>query len=154
MEMDDSDKTALRAGEQAFNDSPRPQRMVRDPSHCPECAEANEFLLELGPSDIGHFTIGKGAGFGYFSLASPEAFRYFLPSLCRMAIEEESLTELLSRLSGMAEHLSVTHRQAVSAFLDYSLGRVEYDRERHAEIEEIQEQLRNSPVTLECSAEA
>ena len=119
--MNESDTFELEKINKAFpTDGVR--RLIRDPNHCSECLEAQKYLEALTPADIELEDIGDRIGFDYFSMITDEGYLYFIPGLCRIALEErpEGISHLLLRL-GRAHTIITkeTHKDAILDFLDY-----------------------------------
>jgi len=97
----------------AFSDCSRPT-FIRNPNHCEECLEAEKYLENLDPSDLILEDIEDCSGFDYFSMITDAGYLYFLPALCRLALErkERGLNYLILRTCK-------THITAILHFLDY-----------------------------------
>ena len=132
--MDPGDEAALDTVSGAFADCLRPP-LIRDPSHCSECAAADRHLASLDRADLVLHEIDEREGFDYFSMMTDAGFRYLLPALCRIALQERplGLSHFLLRMD--RAHKAVTephHRIAICEFLDYlaTMGYPSSDGER------------------------
>jgi hypothetical protein len=107
--------------DEAFS-TPRPARFVRDPDHCCECREHEETLSRVTPGTIGLAEAGH-PGWDPFCFVTDEAFSYFMPGLCRLALgtgEDYYLWSLLFHLeSGRADSFRPGQRLVVKKFLEY-----------------------------------
>lgn len=115
------DQIALDELCEAFKDAKRGE-MIGNPMHCAECEAANNFLNSLEASDVTLNDIGDRAGFDYFSMISDSGYIYFIPGLCRIALEEnpEGISYLLQRL-GRAHKVikDANQKNAIIKFLNY-----------------------------------
>ncbi len=80
--MDDAE--ALRAIEEAFRGSPRPEHFT-DYRHCCECAEHDELLRSRDLDTLGIADVGN-PGWDPICYITDEGFRYYLPALARLAL--------------------------------------------------------------------
>lgn len=76
---------ALDAIDNAFGHLPRPLTMVRNPAHCPECAEHEAVMQAVTPHTLTLAEVGSPA-WDPVAFLSDEAFCYFMPGLARLAL--------------------------------------------------------------------
>jgi hypothetical protein len=110
----------LSAIDEAFR-SDRPARMVRNPSHCCECAEHEEAMQSVTPETVSLKQVGSPA-WDPVCYLSEEAYRYFMPGLARLARgrgDAYYLDQFLFHLeSGRIDGLNGQQCRALGALLD------------------------------------
>lgn len=88
-------KEVLAQIESAFSNVRRPQQFV-DASHCEECAEHNETLSKCDRDSIGLKELGN-AGWDPMCFVNPHAFKYYFPSMVRLAFDDKTNNEYLNQ---------------------------------------------------------
>jgi hypothetical protein len=81
-----ADCAALELVRQAFQDCARPEHFTNF-QHCEECAEHNQTLLSRTPDAITRQEVGN-SGWDPICFVSSEGFRYYVPGLARLVIED------------------------------------------------------------------
>ncbi len=142
--MNESDTFELEKINKAFS-ADGVRKLIRDPNHGSECLEAQKYLEALNPTNIELDDIGDRIGFDYFSMITDEGYVYFIPGLCRIALEERPggishLLLLLGRAHAIIKE--EVHRDAILDFLDYvkCMNYLSCNRER-GELMSITKQL-------------
>jgi hypothetical protein len=123
---------------------PRPERFVRDPTHCEECIEHEATLAGATPETISLAEVGS-LSWDPLCFAADEAFRYFMPGLARLAFGEGDayyLDHLLFHLeTGRTDTFTPSQKRAVRTLLDHLQTAIpdEIDADDRFAIRRIQE---------------
>lgn len=129
--MTTKDSKILELVVQAFQGCPRPEHFT-DYRHCGECAEHDQTLSSRTPDSITLDELGN-PGWDPICFVSPEGFRYYLPGLARLVLEEPTdrhdwyaaqfFWHLISDgpANARVNACSPTQRKAVAAFVRHIL---------------------------------
>lgn len=127
--MNAEDQAILADVASAFADEPRPAAFTNHP-YCSECAEHDETLQAKDRDTLSLAEVGIPA-WDPICMVTAEGWRYYLPSLCRIAVEEgpqgyieQLVFHLISDGPGnrRVEACSAEQRAAVVRFLWHFLG--------------------------------
>jgi len=129
----DSDREILRCVDEAFAHEPRPHHFTNF-THCCECAEHDAVLRARDRDTLAIEDVGN-AGWDPICFITAEGFRYYLPSLVRLALGDPGsrqpapyVHQLLFHLIGDGEDnrrvaaCTPPQRKAVTAFLWHLTG--------------------------------
>jgi len=103
--------------------SPSRPRIFGNPSHCDECSEANDLLMDRTPDDLDPEELAEPSTAWFFSWMGDDGWRYFLPGFVRVALSSptENFSILLDQLRAeYVSTLSDRQREALHEVLDYS----------------------------------
>jgi hypothetical protein len=110
----------------AFGRIQRPKEFV-DVTHCDECKEHNETLLETNCEEIGLKELGN-PGWDPICFVRPQGFLYYFPALVRLVFDDKSNNEFLDSFLFHSTYEGVKSRffvhfneQQISATLDLML---------------------------------
>ncbi|MGJ8673863.1 DUF6714 family protein [Rubritalea sp.] len=106
----------------AFSDCSRPIQFV-DETHCSECAEHNQTLIDADRETIGLDELGN-PGWDPICFVDSEGFKYYFPALSRLALDESSKYEYLDQFlfhctSGKHAQFNKEQTQAVLHLISY-----------------------------------
>ena len=121
------DKTTILAAiDQAFGHLPRPQIMLRDPTHCEECVDHESVMQTVTPQTISLNEIGN-PGWDPVCYIADDAYGYFMPGFVRLALDGDAdyaypyLDQLFFHL-GHTDRIAAFNaeqRRAVAQLIDY-----------------------------------
>lgn len=122
--MSPADEEVLSEFLRAYGRPARP-RSFGNPSHCGECFEASELLMDRSPDDLDPDELEEPSRSWFFSWMGTEGWRYFLPGFVRVALSDpprrfhllvDPIAELdRERLASLDRH----QREALFEVLDY-----------------------------------
>jgi hypothetical protein len=117
-----TDDEALTRVQDSFTGTGRPDYFTRY-WHCCECAEHNDTLSRVTPDTISLQDVGH-PGWDPICFTTEHAFTYFLPGLCRLALETHNayyLDQFLFHLDqpGRLDGLSSDQRRALRLFMHH-----------------------------------
>lgn len=126
--MSPADEEVLSVFLRAYGRPVRP-RSFGNPSHCEECFEANELLMDRTPDDLDPDELEEPSRSWFFSWMGTEGWRYFLPGFVRVALSDPQrrfhfLIDQVADLdrAGLAS-LDRSQREALFEVLDYGRAR-------------------------------
>jgi hypothetical protein len=100
----------------------RPAQMVRNPTHCDECAEHEATMQSVTPESVSLTQVGSPS-WDPVCFITDEAYRHFMPGFARLALgrgDDYYLDQFLFHLeSGRIEVLDLAQCGAISPLLDH-----------------------------------
>jgi hypothetical protein len=84
--MSPADEYAFQEFCRRFGDAPPPQ-VFGNPGHCSECADANRRLMSFKREDFDAELLAEPGKSWLLSWMGADGFRFFLPGICRVAME-------------------------------------------------------------------
>ncbi|MEO8609218.1 MAG: hypothetical protein ABI690_15110 [Chloroflexota bacterium] len=116
--------TILAAIDQAFGHIPRPEIMLREPTHCEECVDHETVMQAVTPQTVSLHEIGN-PGWDPVCYVADETFGYFMPAFARLALDADNHYAYLHQLFFHLGHtdriaaFNTNQRQAVAQLMDY-----------------------------------
>ena len=116
--------TILAAIDRAFGHIPRPEIMLRDPTHCDECIEHETVMQTVTPQTVSLKEIGN-PGWDPVCYIADDTYGYFMPAFVRLALDADQQYAYLDQLFFHLGHtdriaaFNAEQRQAVAQLMDY-----------------------------------
>jgi hypothetical protein len=128
----------------AFAKTPKPRHFTNF-THCEECAEHDETLLDYAPDTITLDQLGN-PGWDPICYVDTQGFHYYMPALARLALGRGTdfyLGQFLFHLSpDRIKAFDLKQREAVLAFLEYVRDNMREEVEANCETRVLERRIR------------